>query len=1190
MSYASIALLRWSKNNANGVHNNKNAKFLVIKDDVWQFWECTNKAIGAGFQRGWFEKQLSKHFNFDFTGVDFKYVDLKEYEGKDSPSRSAYLVQISPKLYELIDEMVNSKDSKYYWKNFEEIRQLESKWKSSQKFLIQNAISGKVLPSPPAFDNDFLTAIEQIQDAKDQGNLVIFVGAGVSKNCGVPLWNDLISELQKLIPDGKSESDYLVIPQLFYNQVGETQYHKTIQRILRHNRVKYDNKLHQSILSLKPAHIITTNYDNLIEQAIHHDTESLNYSLIYEDKDLPFANSPNFLVKMHGDFDKKNIVLKEDDYLHYQNNFPLIENFIKGVFSSKLILFIGFSYSDTNLKFIVERVRNVLQKDYQPAFLFDTKTSTKISKHKVEYYKKRGVQIVHYDEKIETYLRDRGLYEEIQYKKKNNIRGQKTFEFLHFINNYDRFTERSKNLHIVDQMFNTIEKYDEFISIPPSLLEKIRPFSVGKKREEYAKYYPRGFHFQTKNEAIIKLLKKLEVKDGQIHFKDKKFEAELSNQVYDAKDKLESIFRKLNATPIFCIQRKDDGLSDNHHRIRLDVEENCQCPRCKFNRLEIDELLMELNSKYTYDGVDDECKSEFNKAYIHFFCGNILTAYRILNRISLESYKEKKFITYFLAKYNIAQILWRVKGLFVPSEISIEGKQEVLKKIETNNIHALIEALPIEELTKKTFHDIENGKMIQTARIEMEKRLVSIKNIHKLYENEGSQHIGADYFQILYHSFAALRQFLQANFCYEVIYQDFRNLASILWEGALISHSTSERYKLKLEQFDYYLFDIAIFHVSSDDLSKLFIEYHPSNIKAENDTIIKLITHGINLFSSNHQINHFFRRTVDAKSPFLIQKEKSIWFQQRMKRYGSNILVLLSHLNLENVKQETFNKFFDAALNYLIVEGRCSTLEEKYFAQFFAKTIQYLSEEKISQLIDAILSDDLYSKDFIEPICDAVIKEHSNYQIANQNVFNKIINRITPRCKLQIRITDILPFYPLLSSNLKTQFQKKLIETIYRFDDKALDNIDWNLYVVAISKNIIEYNQDKLFNAYLKIRLNKINPINKINSKDEFYFSSEYIVYFLKLFYEHQITLSKKQKKLINRSETHDFFKWVLLPASFDYEKFHIGWLILVGHIDVVIERIASMKIQRLKSILQTHLKEKHHSELSEIYWKYFVD
>lgn len=1188
MSYVSIALLRWTeKKDGSKDHVNENAQFLVIKDENWQFLEFHQIALGASFKRDWFEKQLTKHFESEFQEADFTFVEDKKDEGKDNPASTTYVIEVTPEILNVINDKIDQEPDKYFWKNFIEIEKLKTDWKPTQKFLIENAIKGKALPIPPEFDNDFLTTIEHIQDAKDKGNLVIFVGAGISKNSGVPLWSELIEELKKLIPQDENETDQLIIPQLFHNEVGDTQYQKTIQKILRHKRVKFDKVLHKSILNLKPTHIITTNYDNLIEQSIDHDTESLNYSLICEDKDLPFADSPNFLVKMHGDFEKKNIVLKEDDYHQYSFNFPLIENFIKGVFSSKLVLFIGFSYTDNNLKYIIERVRNVLQKNYQPAFLFDTSDSSRVSKQKREYFKNKGVHIINYDEKIKEYLKGKKLNETIDFK--DNDRGQKTFNFLHFINNYNRFTERSKNLHIIDQMYNALMKFEELSSIPPNFIAKIQPFALGEKDSEQAEYSSFGFHLKTKNETIIKLLKKVEIIEGEIAFKDSRFENEISKKVWSAKDKLKFVFQKLGASGIICIQRKDDNLSGNHHRIDLNTKEDCNCSNCRFKRLEIHELLENLNTQTFPEIINDECRSSFREAYIHFFCGNILTAFRILNKVCLDSYKEKKFITYFLAKHSISQILWRVKGLYVPSQISREEKEFIEKEIRVNNIPALIESLPVDTFTKKIFHSINNEEQIEKTKKEMEKDLASIKRVFEIYQNNGSEYLGANHYSNLYCNFAALHTFLYNNFFYEVIYGTFRGMALKLWEGALISFETADSYQYKLKEFSSYLFEVAIFNISADDFSPLLSKHNKSNLLvAPQEAILDLIEKGINLFSSNYKINNFFTTSIDAKGPFLIQKEKSIWFKQRMKNYGGNIMLLLARLNLDNVDSAKLNSLIEHTFNYLVVEGRGFTLREKYFAIFYKSVIKYFDDKKINQLIDLIISDDLYSKEFIEPICKSIVENHPDYKIQNKSTLEKILNRITTRHKMQIDIKDILPFYAILDDNLKLQFQQKVIDVIYRFEDKNIENIDWKLYLTSVLRGIIDFNEDKLFDKYLKNQLPKITPLDYHKSEDEFYFSSEYVAYFLKIYYENKIQLTTQQKKVVIKKDVDDFIKWVLLPNEFDFGKFDIRWLILVGHVDEIIQGIASQKISKLKKAAQNSLKKNHHPKLSEIYWKYF--
>lgn len=62
------------------------------------------------------------------------------------------------------------------------------------------------------------------------------------------------------------------------------EYYEAIMNALCHNKVM-PNLIHEAILALNPAHIITTNYDDLLEQEIKN--EYKQFTKVSCDKDLP---------------------------------------------------------------------------------------------------------------------------------------------------------------------------------------------------------------------------------------------------------------------------------------------------------------------------------------------------------------------------------------------------------------------------------------------------------------------------------------------------------------------------------------------------------------------------------------------------------------------------------------------------------------------------------------------------------------------------------------------------------------------------------------------------------------------------------------------------------------------------------------------------------------------------------------
>lgn len=99
------------------------------------------------------------------------------------------------------------------------------------------------------------------------------------------------------------------------------------------------------------------------------------------------------LIKMHGDLTRKNIVLKEDDYLNYSTNFKLIESYVRSIFINNTVLFVGYSLQDYDLKLIIKNLQGILGDHFQKAYLIDSSDSPRLSVEK-EYFKNLGVNLI----------------------------------------------------------------------------------------------------------------------------------------------------------------------------------------------------------------------------------------------------------------------------------------------------------------------------------------------------------------------------------------------------------------------------------------------------------------------------------------------------------------------------------------------------------------------------------------------------------------------------------------------------------------------------------------------------------------------------------------------------------------------------------------------------------------------------
>lgn len=228
-----------------------------------------------------------------------------------------------------------------------------------------------------------------IRTAMADHNLVIFVGAGVSLDSGMPSWSKAVSQIADKLNISPNEIDSLKIPQYYFNARGKNDYTQLVHQIFRYGTHLQTMPVHKKIIDFNADVMITTNYDHLLEQAAEESGKVLH--VVSQDSELPYKRGKE-LIKMHGDFEHDNFVLKEDDYLNYGQNFRLIKNYITSLAGTKTILFIGYSFSDPDLKQIFSWLKNVLQGDFRHAYMISV---GEYDKYEKTYYKNFGINTLY---------------------------------------------------------------------------------------------------------------------------------------------------------------------------------------------------------------------------------------------------------------------------------------------------------------------------------------------------------------------------------------------------------------------------------------------------------------------------------------------------------------------------------------------------------------------------------------------------------------------------------------------------------------------------------------------------------------------------------------------------------------------------------------------------------------------------
>jgi len=238
--------------------------------------------------------------------------------------------------------------------------------------------------------------INQIIDASKNNALTIFVGAGISAISGAPTWSKLLDaiciELGMVPPESYSSDDFLRLPQVLFYSLNEDE-KSYLNFVKKHVVVDglIPNQFHKELLNLNPSSFITTNYDTLLEDAAMQNCQG--FKVVSKDSEIPSIYGDRYILKLHGDFKNNNIVLKEEDYLNYSENFKLMETFMKSVFSTNTVVFIGYSLNDYNIKLILNWTKSMLKSSFRrPIFVYTGENP--LSPEEKLYQESKGLTVI----------------------------------------------------------------------------------------------------------------------------------------------------------------------------------------------------------------------------------------------------------------------------------------------------------------------------------------------------------------------------------------------------------------------------------------------------------------------------------------------------------------------------------------------------------------------------------------------------------------------------------------------------------------------------------------------------------------------------------------------------------------------------------------------------------------------------
>lgn len=919
------------------------------------------------------------------------------------------------------------------------------------------------------FRGDILNLDEKvryIKKARDEDKLIIFVGAGISKNSNLPDWEQLIkvfvNKLNYPISEGQnlSSDEYLKIPQYYYNIYGNEEYKKVIKEELDVER--QPNDIHELIFKLNPKHIITTNYDKLLEYTVIE--QRMLFDVITKDKDLLDSKKNKYIIKMHGDIKElDNIVLKENDYLNYYQNHILIETYIKSLLVDNTFLFIGYSLNDYNLKQIISWV-DYLAKGYKdindrPKNFIIQEVSEKYSAFIEDYYEKNNIFIINPQEIDKKYL------DNVSSNLSNRF-GQRLYGTLTYIKDYPN--------NIIDKLY--------YGGIQ---LKKLRRISIQDLFRIYMFKYAEVIGGNTLNIPHIDEKEYLVIKN----IIDEKGEKEKSVKLMLIKAGIRYVSIQINS------KREEYDLLDNYNEVMDEITELNEL-ELKCNYIEIDKRI-------------DLIKNKNEKSFYLFKLQEFEKARECLEEIK-DSILNNDIYNLLLYKFNLGLINQLV---FYNDKGNYDDFRYIYENISKKTMYEL-----------NYLNDIFNnnkGQILQLSKLKDE----HIKKYLKLDDSVQIGNVRYDLYKmmtIVYDYYFYIRE--------NGVYLDYFNNMEKFFEPyieAIISTYSPKTKRVRtntvfpdLNEYDSYIFsiydlDIIVKYSSYKKIKELVSKYEVKEIEYETDIniveILKNLCEYIKLKPNRYNIE-YLKKFVLLFTVIDLEKEDV----NRIVRILENVLInsegnlncyiwgeicedLNSFIN-RNSKTIYINSF-QVVINELFTEEVYKQLEgqNKTRAIFsFLNSIKPFSYDLYKNKIDTIIEDNNIK--YIAGLSRLL----SNEQIGrvSKNILSSI-DSININTVIYFIFDKVIEYNEIIESKILSEVELNVCSRIknlgVRYFPDPLESLLENIIVLfLLNKGVdifkfekyIEYNDVLYFIInpskfdYEKIALDNLNWMNVMRNEE----------------------------------------------------------------------------------------------------------
>jgi hypothetical protein len=198
----------------------------------------------------------------------------------------------------------------------------------------------------------------------------LFVGAGLSRESGYVDWKGLLRGCaEELGLDLDREYDLVAVAQYYLNLSAQNRYGLNRMLVDEFSRQGEFTENHRIIGRLPISTIWTTNFDTLIEKALDGAGRRVDVKSVDADIAIPKKRRDVVLYKMHGDIAHPGeIVISKADYERYARDHPVFQTSLEADLVAKTFLFLGFSFADPNLNYMLGHLNTLLEENQPQHF------------------------------------------------------------------------------------------------------------------------------------------------------------------------------------------------------------------------------------------------------------------------------------------------------------------------------------------------------------------------------------------------------------------------------------------------------------------------------------------------------------------------------------------------------------------------------------------------------------------------------------------------------------------------------------------------------------------------------------------------------------------------------------------------------------------------------------------------------